>query len=154
LVAIFAGPVAHELLLMGARIGYTIALIEPDELRRTEAATRIPGLVTASAVETMPLLDDTADVVMTDHHRDELGPLLKDLLETPARWVGLMGNPRHEGPHIAALRSLGVGQSEIDRVHRPIGLNVGSRTPAEIAIATLAGLIAGQAGRPGGFDFT
>jgi xanthine/CO dehydrogenase XdhC/CoxF family maturation factor len=38
-------------------------------------------------------------------------------------------------------------------VHRPIGLNSGSRNPAEIAIATLAGLIADRNGRPGGFSF-
>jgi xanthine/CO dehydrogenase XdhC/CoxF family maturation factor len=38
-------------------------------------------------------------------------------------------------------------------VHRPIGLNIGSRTPAEIAVATLAGLIADRNHRPGGFDF-
>jgi xanthine/CO dehydrogenase XdhC/CoxF family maturation factor len=38
-------------------------------------------------------------------------------------------------------------------VHRPIGLNIGSRTPAEIAVATLAGLLADRAGRAGGFDF-
>ena len=64
-----------------------------------------------------------------------------------------MGNPRHEAPHIAALTELGVPASEISKVHRPIGLNIGSRTPAEIAIATLAGLIADRNGKPGGFTF-
>ena len=38
-------------------------------------------------------------------------------------------------------------------MHRPIGLNIGSRRPAEIAIATLAGLIADRTGKPGGFEF-
>jgi xanthine/CO dehydrogenase XdhC/CoxF family maturation factor len=51
------------------------------------------------------------------------------------------------------LTELGVPPHEIARVHRPIGLNIGSRTPAEIAVATLAGLIADRNGRPGGFDF-
>jgi xanthine/CO dehydrogenase XdhC/CoxF family maturation factor len=46
-----------------------------------------------------------------------------------------------------------VRDSEISRVHRPIGLNIGSHTPAEIALATLAGLIADRNGRPGGFAF-
>jgi xanthine dehydrogenase accessory factor len=62
-----------------------------------------------------------------------------------------MGNPRHEGPHVAALTALGVPPEEIARVHRPIGLDIGSRTPAEIAISTLAGLLADRNGRPGGF---
>ena len=49
--------------------------------------------------------------------------------------------------------TLGVPEDEIARVHRPIGLNIGSRTPAEIALATIAGLIADRNGRPGGFEF-
>lgn len=57
------------------------------------------------------------------------------------------------GPHVAALRELGVADAEIARIHRPIGLNIGSRTPPEIAIATLAGLIADRNGKPGGFEF-
>jgi xanthine dehydrogenase accessory factor len=158
LVAVFAGDVAHELLLMGARLDYSIALIEPDDGRRAEAAARIPRLVATSSVGEFDSIDavsidDTADVVMTDHHRDELGPLLRDLLSTDARWIGLMGSPRHVGPHVEALRGLGVDDAEIGRIHRPIGLNIGSRTPAEIAIATLAGLVAERAGRPGGFAF-
>jgi len=64
-----------------------------------------------------------------------------------------MGNARHAGPHVPALAELGVPDAEIARVHRPIGLNIGSRNPAEIAIATLAGLIADRNGRPGGFSF-
>jgi xanthine/CO dehydrogenase XdhC/CoxF family maturation factor len=51
------------------------------------------------------------------------------------------------------LRDLDVPDEQIARVHRPIGLNIGARTPAEIAIATLAGLIADRNGRPGGFAF-
>jgi xanthine/CO dehydrogenase XdhC/CoxF family maturation factor len=64
-----------------------------------------------------------------------------------------MGNPRHPGPHVALLSELGVPAGEIARVRRPIGLNIGSRTPPEIAIATLAGLLADRNGRPGGFEF-
>jgi xanthine/CO dehydrogenase XdhC/CoxF family maturation factor len=98
-------------------------------------------------------LDGTADVVVTDHHRAELGPVLRDVLTRPVRWVGVMGNPRHPAPHVAALTELGVAEADIARVHRPIGLNIGSRTPAEIAVATLAGLIADRNDRPGGFAF-
>ena len=42
---------------------------------------------------------------------------------------------------------------KIARVHRPIGLNIGSRIPPEIAVSTLAGLLADRNGRPGGFEF-
>ena len=92
-------------------------------------------------------------MVVTDHHREELGVKLRDALATPARWVGIMGSPRAEPPHMQALAKLGVAPDEIGRVHRPIGLNIGSRTPPEIAIATLAGLIADRNNQPGGFSF-
>ncbi|MEU3269369.1 XdhC family protein [Saccharomonospora sp. NPDC006951] len=139
LVAVFATPVARFLLAYGADLGYHPVLVDPSG--------------TESAVREMPELDATTDVVVTDHHRAELGEVLRDALAWPARWIGVLGNPRHVGPHVAALTALGVAEADIARVHRPVGLNIGSRAPAEIAVATLAGLIAERNGRPGGFEF-
>ncbi|MEU6040072.1 XdhC family protein [Actinomadura sp. NPDC047616] len=79
--------------------------------------------------------------------------MLRDVLAHDVRWVGVMGNPRHPAPHVPALTGLGVPPEDIARVHRPIGLNIGSRTPPEIAVATLAGLLADRNGRPGGHEF-
>jgi xanthine/CO dehydrogenase XdhC/CoxF family maturation factor len=149
LVAVFASPVAHYLLHFAADTGFRAVLVEPD-LARAGAEWATPYLVTG---EFGDFLDDGADVVVTDHHRPELGVVLRDALASKARWVGILGNPRHKGPHLEALASLGVPDEEIARVHRPVGLNIGSRTPPEIAIATLAGLIADRNHRPGGFDF-
>jgi len=149
LVAVFASPVAGYLLRYGADLGYRGVLVEPDQ-GRAETATMLGFPVTGAVPAD---LYDLADLVVTDHHRDELGVVLRDALTTKARWIGLMGSPRHTGPHVAALRALGVADQEIARVHRPIGLNIGSRTPPEIAIATLAGLLADRNGRPGGLTF-
>ncbi|HVK24244.1 MAG TPA: XdhC family protein [Actinokineospora sp.] len=145
LVAVFATPVAEFLLRYGADLGYQTVLLEPERARVGQ-----PG---AKVVTHVPDLGGHADVVVTDHHRAELGPVLRDVLKARPRWVGVMGNPRHAAPHIAALRGLGVDDAAIESVHRPIGLNIGSRTPAEIAVATLAGLIADRNGKPGGFEF-
>ena len=152
LVAVFASPVAGALLRFGAELGWRPVLVEPDPDRpapaglpaETVRVAGVPGL-------TGELAGAGTDVVVTDHHREELGPLLRDALTRPVRWVGVMGNPRHEGPHVAALAALGVPVADVARVHRPIGLDVGSRTPPEIAVATLAGLLADRNGRPGGF---
>ncbi|NIH80164.1 XdhC family protein [Amycolatopsis viridis] len=144
LVAVFSSPVAEFLLRYGQDLGYRAVLFDPDE-------TRTAGVPGAEATAVLPDLDADTDVVVTDHHRAELGPVLRDVLAQPVRWAGVMGNPRHEGPHVAALRALGVAEADIARVHRPIGLDIGSRRPAEIAIAALAGLIADRNGRPGGF---
>ena len=149
LVAVFATPVASFLLRYAADAGYRAVLMEPDQAR-AEAARAFGAELVSSLDEFSP---GVADVVVTDHHRAELGLPLRDALAAKARWVGIMGNPRHEGPHLQALADLGVPPEEISRVQRPIGLNIGSRRPAEIAIATLAGLIADRYGKPGGFAF-
>jgi xanthine/CO dehydrogenase XdhC/CoxF family maturation factor len=151
LIAIFASPVAEHLLRYAHDIGYRTVLLEPDPDRAAKADGTVQATVVTSVDAAGP--DQDTDVVMTDHHRDELGVQLRDALATNVRWIGLMGNPRHPGPHLTALAELGVPQSDIDRVHRPIGLNIGSRLPAEIAISTLAGLLADYNNRPGGFAF-
>jgi xanthine dehydrogenase accessory factor len=136
-VAVFESPVADYLLKFAADVGYRTVLVDPAQ----------GGTVKAAG------LDADTDVVVTDHDRPELGEVLRDALAETTRWIGVMGSPRHAPPHVEALRGLGVTEAEIGRVHRPIGLNIGSKAPAEIAIATLAGLIADRNGRPGGFDF-
>ena len=141
LVAVFASPVAEVLLRWGPELGFRTVLLDPDPLRGAE----LGGFAGVDG----ELAD--ADVVVTDHHRPELGGVLRDALARPVRWIGVMGNPRHEGPHVAALAALGVPPEEVARVHRPIGLDIGSRTPAEIALSTLAGLLADRNGRAGGF---
>ncbi len=148
LVAVFASPVAQVLLRWGAELGYRTVLVEPGTTGVEVSADRT---VAGFAELDDELAAGTADVVVTDHHRDELGELLRDALSRPTRWIGVMGNPRQEGPHVAALAALGVPEADVARVHRPIGLDIGSRAPAEIAVSTLAGLLADRNGRSGGF---
>lgn len=149
LVAVFASPVADYLLRYGSDVGYRPVLLEPDA-DRAAAGTPAGVKLAASFAECS---DPGADVVVTDHHRPELGVMLRDVLAGQANWVGVMGSPRHPAPHVPALAELGVPAADIARVHRPIGLNIGSKAPAEIAIATVAGLIAERNGCPGGFSF-
>lgn len=149
LVAVFVSPVAEYLLRYGADLGYRAILLDPDPERAAEAASWGVRVVTAVPDD----LDSSTEAVVTDHHRGELGTAVRDLLDSKVRWIGVMGNPRHPAPHVPALAALGVPEGEIARVHRPIGLNIGSRTPPEIAVSTLAGLLADRAGKPGGFEF-
>ena len=148
LVAVFASPVASHLLHFGRDLGFRCVLVEPD----IERAESIGSAELASTVDPSFTTAD-ADVVVTDHDRPELGTVLQAALLTRARWIGVMGSPRHAAQHIPALQALGVPEADISRIHRPIGLNIGSKAPAEIAISTLAGLIADRNQRPGGFAF-
>ncbi|MFI1988352.1 XdhC family protein [Actinoplanes sp. NPDC020271] len=151
LVAVFASPTAEMLARFGIELGFQVVLVEPDPTQ-LQGPPRAHGDRTVSDLRAAEP-DEHTDVLLTDHHRPEIGTLLREALAGRSRWIGIVGNPRHEGPHVAALRDLGVPAEQIARVHRPVGLNIGSRTPTEIAVAVLAGLIADRNGRPGGFAF-
>jgi xanthine dehydrogenase accessory factor len=140
MVAVFASPVSEVLLRWAPELGYRVQLLDPDPVREAEL-TGFAG-VAGDPSQT--------DVVVTDHHREELGEVLRDALALRPRWVGVLGNPRAEGPHVAALAALGVPPQDVARVHRPIGLDIGSKAPAEIALSVLAGLLADRNGRSGG----
>ncbi|WP_312034473.1 XdhC family protein [Actinoplanes sp. TBRC 11911] len=151
LVVVFESAVAEVLLRLAVEVGFASVLVEPDQTKLMGTPKPHGDLFVHDFAAAD--LDEHTDVVMADHDRPELGDMLKQALEAQTRWIGVIGNPKKEGPHIAALKALGVPDDQIARVHRPVGLNIGSRTAAEIAIATLAGLIADRNNRPGGFNF-
>lgn len=146
LVAVYAGPVAEVLLRWGRELGYRTVLLEPDRAHVT-AAHRAAADALAHAADQLDLGASTY-VVVTDHHRVGLGPVMAPLVRAQPRWIGIMGSPKHEGPHRAALAAEGVPEDLVATVRRPIGLDIGSRTPAEIALSTLAELVATRNGRP------
>ncbi len=151
LVAVFVTPVTEFLLHFARDLGWETVMMDPDSSRLAWAEWRYADQV--GTVPTEEFVDRDTDVVITDHDRPELGQTLEAFLRLPARWIGVMGAVRHSAPHIEALRQMGVPDQVIARIRRPIGLNIGSHTPAEIAISTLAGLIADRNRRPGGFAF-
>jgi xanthine dehydrogenase accessory factor len=151
LIAVFVSPMTEFLLHFGRDLGFRTIMVDPDSDRLAWAEWRYADQV--ATVPTDEFVGRETDVVVTDHDRPELGVVLESFLRLPARWIGVMGSVRHTAPHIDALRRMGVPDQVIARIRRPIGLNIGSHTPAEIALSTLAGLIADRNRRPGGFIF-
>jgi xanthine dehydrogenase accessory factor len=147
LVAVYASAMSEVLLRWGRELGFRTRLLEPDPTRVTDAHRTVADEVVADPRRVHVGRD--VDVVVTDHHRDDLGPVMAPLVRARPRWIGIMGSPRHAGPHGPALRDEGVSDDLIATVHRPIGLDIGSQTPAEIALSTLAGLLADRHGRSG-----
>lgn len=148
LVLVFASPVAREVAALADRLGWPVTIVDPDAARLTNDMAPAARMVTMVAAAD---LDARCDVVVCDHDRPELGDVLAEALAQPLRWVGVMGSRRHVAPHIAALQRRGLPADQISRVHRPIGLDIGSKTPPEIAVSAVAGLLASRTGRPGGF---
>lgn len=147
LVLVFISPVAEEMAVLADRLGWPVTVVDPDRARLD--AEPVPYARTFPSIAAAGL-DDGCDVVVCDHDRPELGDVLADALSGPARWVGVMGSLRHTAPHVAALQERGFPAEQIARVHRPIGLDIGSKIPAEIALSTVAGLLADRNGKTGG----
>jgi len=81
----------------------------------------------------------TAIIALTHDPRiDDMG--LMEALKTNAFFVGAMGSSRTSEKRRERLLQLDLSEDEISRLHAPVGLSIGSKTPAEIAIAILAQL--------------
>jgi molybdenum cofactor synthesis domain-containing protein len=149
LVVLGATPVARWLLRWGRDIGYETALIEPRTDRVTAEDRALAGRV-AAGVDDLEL-SGQVDAVHTDHDAPGVAEQLATLLRRRVRFVGVMGSARHSAPHLDALRARGVAEEDVARVRSPVGLDIGARTPAEIALSILAGLVAAGTGRGGGW---
>lgn len=93
-----------------------------------------------------PVDERTAIIVLTHDHKFDV-PVLKVSLGTPAAYIGAMGSRRTTDERAALLREQGVPEEELVRIHAPIGLDLGARTPEEVAVAVAAELIAVTRGR-------
>jgi len=75
-------------------------------------------------------------------------PAIVGALATDVGYLGAMGSRRTHGSRVARLREAGVDDAGLARVHAPIGLDIGARTPEETAISICAEIIAERTGRP------
>jgi xanthine dehydrogenase accessory factor len=95
---------------------------------------------------TVPQFDPTAItartfvVVITENHLTDQ-QVLRQVLDTRAAYVGMIGSQRKVETVFDHLRADGVGEDQVARVHAPVGLNLGGRGPAEIALAVLAEIL-------------
>ena len=78
-------------------------------------------------------------------------PLLEVALRTPAAYIGAMGSRRTHDDRLRRLREAGLSEDELDRLHSPIGLDLGARTAEETAVSIAAEIVQnrwGGSGRP------
>jgi xanthine dehydrogenase accessory factor len=83
----------------------------------------------------------TAICVLTHDHKFDV-PLLQAALASPAGYIGALGGKKTNADREERLRAEGVGEEELARIHAPIGLDIGARTPEEVAVAVAAQIVA------------
>jgi xanthine dehydrogenase accessory factor len=132
--------IAQALAPMAALAGYEVTVIDPRQAFATES--RFPGvrLVTEWPDEALGALrPNRRTAVVTLTHDPKLDdPALEVALRSDAFYIGALGSTRTQAKRLHRLQELGFNQEQLGRIHGPIGLKLGGRAPAEIAIAILA----------------
>lgn len=142
-VVVGAVHVAQPLVRMAALAGFAVTVVDP---RRTWASEeRFAGVAVRGEWpdEALAALDvDHRTAVVTLTHDAKLDdPALAAALRSPAFYVGALGSRRTHAKRTARLAEAGFSAAEIARIRAPIGLPIGARSPAEIAVAILAEVI-------------
>ena len=90
---------------------------------------------------------DERTVVVTLSHEERLDiPAVAAALERNARYVGAIGAKRTQERRRAALAEQGFSEADLDRIHGPAGLDLGGRSPAQVALAIAAEIVAVTSG--------
>ncbi len=144
------GHVGAELCPLLCRVGFRVTVCDdrPDFARpeRFPQAERVLLVDYRSLPPSLALTERDYAAVMTAGHQGDL-EVLRQVLPSPAAYIGCIGSRRKAAVLRERLASLGFSPAELDRVHSPIGLPIGGDTPAEIAVSIAAQLIACRAGR-------
>ena len=91
-------------------------------------------------LENAPVDARTAICMMTHDLKFDV-PALKRALQTNAGYIGAIGSEKTRTERDARLRDDGVGEADLARLHAPIGIQIGARTPEEVAVTIAAQLI-------------
>jgi xanthine dehydrogenase accessory factor len=140
LAVVGAVHIAQPLSEMAKLAGYNVRIIDP----RTHfaSADRFPDVTLVhewpdSALADQPLGPRSALVALThDPKLDD--PALKAALRSPAFYVGALGSKKTHAARLERLREAGFTAEELEKLRAPVGLAIGARSPAEIAISVLA----------------
>ncbi len=152
LVLFGAGQVAMPLVAFAKALGWNVMLVDSRE--RYATRDRFPDAdeirIGALGEIAAQLRYDASTIVIVVAHdyKFEL-PVLRVVLAQRPAYIGLLGNRRRGRALLEFLAAEGVDATALARVHVPVGLDIGARTAAEIALAALAEAVAVRNGRPG-----
>ena len=144
MLVIGAGQLSRALAQMALGLDFEVLVCDPRE--EYHLAWDVPGTTFSTGMPDdvaleMGLDPHTAVVAVThDPKLDDL--VLLEALKSPAFYIGALGSRGNTARRKERLALFDLSATEIDRLHGPIGLDIGSRTPAEIAVSILAEIVA------------
>ena len=143
MVLVGAVHVAQPLAQMASYSGFSVSIVDPREAFNTEA--RFPDMHRLlswpdAALESLQLDHRTAVVILThDPKLDD--PALVAALGSPVFYIGALGSRMNQGKRLERMKEAGFDETALARIHGPVGLKIGARTPEEIAAAIMAQVI-------------
>ncbi len=150
LVIVGAVHVAIHLVEFARRLGMRTIVIDPRTAFATEerfaAADELIAEWPEEALERVPLNESTYFVTLSHDFKLDL-PALQAALTSPVRYVGALGSRRTHVKRIEELSARGVSEESIERIHAPVGLDLGGRRSEEIALSIAAEVLAARHGR-------
>jgi xanthine dehydrogenase accessory factor len=149
LIIVGAVHVAIPLVAIAKALGFHTVVVDARSVYATrerfphadELILRWPS----EALEEMRLHESTYCVFLT-HDAKLDNPALVVALRRPVRYVGALGSKRTHAKRVEALKEAGLTETEIDRVHAPIGIPLGGNRPEEIAVSIAAEMVAARHG--------
>ena len=140
-----AGHVAFNLCKTAALAGFDVIVTDDRSSYATQerfpAAREVRALDFDDATRNLDPTESSYIVIVTRGHRDDMR-LLRWAVQTRSRYVGMIGSKRKVITISKALQEEGLAAHLFDRVHAPVGIDIGAVTPEEIAVAITAELIA------------
>jgi xanthine dehydrogenase accessory factor len=142
-----AGHVSVNLYKIAGSAGFDVTVVDDREAYANRE--RFPGakeIIAEDFDQAMARLAPSESsylVIVTRGHRDDMR-VLRWAVQTPARYVGMIGSKRKTITIFQALTKEGLAPELFERVHAPVGLDIGAITPEEIAVAITAELIAAR----------
>ncbi len=150
LFVVGAVHIAQQLVPLAAAAGYDVTVLDPR--RAWATGERFPGvdLVTDWPDEALAALaPDHRSAIVTLTHDPKLDdPALKVALDSPAFYIGALGSTKTQAARLKRLRKAGLDEAALARIHGPVGLPIGAKSPAEIAISILAQMTQARRGAP------
>jgi xanthine dehydrogenase accessory factor len=140
LILVGAVHIAQPLARIASLAGYDVTVVDPRTSFASEERFPDTHLVTGWPDEAMAaLLPDARTAIVTLTHDPKLDdPALHAALRSPAFYVGALGSKKTHAARVARLAQAGFGEDEIARINGPVGLSIGAKSPAEIAISIMA----------------
>ena len=140
LLLIGDGQIARHLARMAQLLDYRVTICDPrEEFQPMDAIEGVDYSRSMPDDAVHALANPSRCAIITlahDPKQDELG--LSAALESEAFYIGALGSKRSAEARNRRLESLGYNQTQIKRIHGPVGLAIGSKRPAEIAVSILA----------------